>query len=154
LDLIGLVDKIAKAVVNIDTRRKGWAVQGKEQKSRIPFEEGIAKASSAFEEAKGTADLQVLLLAEYTFICQELQLCNEKDLDSKSSLSQAKQNFDNAFLALQIVEDSTLYKGAEKLTFTIVNIVLMDYQKMLFILLVSHTKPDFKTYFEFPVLIQ
>jgi hypothetical protein len=114
LDLIGLIDKINEAVISIDIGRKGWATKGKEPEGRVAFEEGIALALSAFVIAQVSAEPQALLLAEYTFILQELQLCIENDLDSQSSLTQAKRNFDDAFLAIQIVEDATLYKGAEK----------------------------------------
>jgi hypothetical protein len=114
LDLIGLVNSIAEAVVNIDTGRKGWAIRGMEHKSRIPFEEGIALAVDTFQKAQISADPQTLILAEYTYLSQELQLCSEADKDTLSSLTQAKQNFDDALLALQVVEDNTLYKGVDK----------------------------------------
>ena len=114
MDLIGLASRIAEAVVNIDAGRKGWATKGKEQEGRIPFEEGIDLAIYAFKEAQASADPQALILAEYTFICQELQLCDETDNASQSSLIQAKQSFDDAFLALEVVEDCAAYQGAEK----------------------------------------
>lgn len=114
LDLIGLVSSIADAVINIDLGRKSWAIRGKEQEGRISFEEGIAAALSAFENAQISTDPQAIVLAEYTYLSQELELCRETDNDSQSSLTQAKQNFDDALLALQIVEDNNLYKGVEK----------------------------------------
>ena len=114
MELIGLVDSINTAVINIDLGRKGWAARGKEQAGRISYEEGIASASTAFKEAQVSADPQALILAEYTFICQELELCSEIDKDTLSSLTQAKQSFDDAFLALQVVEDSAIYQGVDK----------------------------------------
>ena len=114
MDLISLINNIAEAVVNIDTGRKSWAIRGKEQEGRISFEEGIADAVSAFDKAKVSTDPQAIILAEYTFISQELELCSETDKYSLSSLVQAKQNFDDAFLALQVVENSTIYKEVEK----------------------------------------
>jgi hypothetical protein len=47
-------------------------------------------------------------------ISQELQFCEETDKDTLSSLTQAIQSFDDAFLALKAVDDSTLYQGAEQ----------------------------------------
>jgi len=42
---------------------------------------------------------------EYTLISQELQFCEETDKDTLSSLTQAIQSFDDAFLALKAVEN-------------------------------------------------
>ena len=50
---------------------------------------------------------------EYTFLSQELQFCEETDKDTFGSLTQAIQSFDDAFLALQAVEEGC-YKTAEK----------------------------------------
>jgi hypothetical protein len=54
-----------------------------------------------------------MILAEYTFITQELQFCDKSDKDSFSSLTKAIQSFDDDFLALQAVEEDG-YKTAEK----------------------------------------
>jgi hypothetical protein len=54
-------------------------------------------------------------LVEYTFLSQELQFC-ESDKDSFTSLTQAIQSFDDAFLALKTVENSTMYQGVENAT--------------------------------------
>jgi len=74
LDLIILADSITRAAMLIEAGRKGFATRGKEQEGRINYETGIAKALSSFQEAQTTADPQTILLAEYTFISQELQL--------------------------------------------------------------------------------
>jgi hypothetical protein len=42
---------------------------------------------TAFQEAQATADPQTMLLAEYTFLSQELQFCGETDKDTLSSLT-------------------------------------------------------------------
>lgn len=68
---------------------------------------------TAFKEAQTTADPQTMILAEYTFLTQELQFCDKSDKDSLGSLTQALQSFDDAFLALKAVEDNTLYQCAE-----------------------------------------
>jgi hypothetical protein len=101
------------ATVSIDSGRKGFATWGKEHEGRISYERGISVAMSAFKEAQAAADPQTIILAEYTFLTQELQFCDKTDKDSFSSLTQAIQSFDDAFLTLKTVEDSTLYKGAE-----------------------------------------
>ena len=109
----GLINKIYGAAFAIDFGRKGFATRGKAEEGRISYEEGIAEALSAFREAQSTADPQTIILIEYTFLSQELQLCEETDTDSLSSLTQAIQSFDDAFLALKAVEDTTLYQGVE-----------------------------------------
>ena len=67
----------------------------------------------AFQEAQISADPQVLIIAEYTFITQEFQLSDRSDKDSIDSLSKAIESFDDAFLALGAVEESG-YKTADK----------------------------------------
>jgi len=113
LDLIGLVDSINKAAISIDAGRKGFATRGKAEEGRINYEDGIAVALSAFQEAQTTAAPQTIILAEYTFLTQELEFCEKSDKDSLSSLTQAIQSFDDAFFALQAVEEAG-YKTAEK----------------------------------------
>jgi len=114
LDPIGLVDRITTATARIDYGRKGFATRGKEQEGRISYEKGIADAMSAFKEAQATADPQTMILAEYAFLTQELQFCDKSDKDSFTSLTQAIQSFDDAFLVLTVVEDSALYQTVEK----------------------------------------
>jgi hypothetical protein len=113
LDLAGLIDSIYQSVINIDFGRKGFATRGKAEEGRISYEKGIAKALSAFQEAQATADPQTIILAEYIFLSQELEFCEKTDKDSLSSLTQAVQSFDDAFLALQAVGESG-YITAEK----------------------------------------
>jgi hypothetical protein len=110
---IGLVNSIYDAAAAIDSGRKGFATRGKAEEGRISYETGIAVALSAFKEAKTTADPQTIILAEYTFLSQELEICDKTDKNSLSSLTQAIQSFDDAFLALKTVEDKTVYQGAE-----------------------------------------
>ena len=100
----GLLRSIADAALAIDAGRKGFATRGKEHEGRIFYERGIAEALSAFKEAQATADPQIIILVEYTFLIQELQFCDKSDKDSLSSLTQAIQMFDDAFLVLKAVE--------------------------------------------------
>jgi hypothetical protein len=101
----GLVDSIHAAAANIDSGRKGFATRGKAEEGRISYETGITEALSAFREAQTTADPQIMILAEYTFLTQELHFCDKSDKDSLNSLTKALQSFDDAFLALKTVEE-------------------------------------------------
>ena len=114
MDLAGLVDSIITATASIDSGRKGFAIRGKEQEGRINYEDGIALAMETFQEAQATADPQIILLAEYTFITQELEFCEKTDKAARSSLTRAIRFFDDAFLALEAVGNKTQYQGAEK----------------------------------------
>ena len=110
---IGFLSSIYEAASFIDLGRKGFAIIGKEREGRISFEKGIAQAMAAFQEAQTTANPQAIILAEFTFISQELQFCHETDKASIGSLTQAIQSFDDAFLALKVVEELD-YKTAEQ----------------------------------------
>ena len=112
----GLLRSIADATLAIDYGRKGFATRGKAEEGRISYEKGIADAMSAFKEAQATADPQTMILAEYTFLTQELQFCDKSDKDSFNSLTKALQSFDDAFFALKTVENTTMYQGVDQAT--------------------------------------
>jgi len=114
LEQSGLIDKIYYAARSIDSGRKGFALIGKERKGRISYEKGIARALSAFKEAQTTADPHTIIFAEYTFLSQELQLCDARDRNSLVSLTSAIESFDEAFLCLETVENHAHYQIAEK----------------------------------------
>jgi len=113
LDLAGLVDSIISATASVDAGRKGFATKGKAEEGRISFEKGIALALKIFQQAQIFVDPLILILVEYTFITQELALCDKSDKDTINSLKRAIKFFDDAFLALQAVEEAG-YKIAEK----------------------------------------
>jgi len=113
LELAGLINNIITATASIDYGHKGFAIRGKAEEGRISYEEGISLAMTSFQEAQATADPQTIILAEYTFITQELQFCEKTDKDSLNSLTKAKQFFDDAFLALKVVENKTIYQGVD-----------------------------------------
>jgi hypothetical protein len=112
LEAIGWIDSITIAVSNIYEGRKGFATQKIE--GRLFYENGIAKALTAFQEAQVSADAQSLILAEYTFLAQELAFCDKTDKDSLSSLNRAIEDFDDAFSVLEIVDDTILYRAVDK----------------------------------------
>jgi hypothetical protein len=109
----GLVNRINAAAFSIDFGRKGFATRGKAEEGRISYEKGIAEALAAFKEASATdvaaatADPHTIILAEYTFLSQELEFCEKSDKESFSSLTKALKSFDDAFLALKAVEEGS-----------------------------------------------
>jgi len=114
LDLISLANNIINAATSIDSGRKGFATRGKEQQGRISYEKGIAQAMSSSQQAQTTADPETIILAEYTFLTQELEFCEKADKDTLSSLTKAIRFFDDAFLALEVVKDKTIYQCVDK----------------------------------------
>jgi len=114
LDLIGLAGKVAEAVINIYAGRKGFATRGKEQEGRISYEIGIGEALEIFKKVQISAAPHAIILAEYTYVSQEFELCPETDKYSLQSLTSARQGFDDAFLVLQVVDNSVIYKGVDK----------------------------------------
>jgi hypothetical protein len=113
LEKTGLVSRVYEAVEFIDIGRKGWAARGKAEEGRISYEGGIAKAMAAFQEAQVSADPQTIILVEYAFLSQELHFYGETDEYTFGSLTQAIQSFDDAFLALEAVDEPG-YKTADK----------------------------------------
>jgi hypothetical protein len=119
LDLIGLAANIVEAASNIDAGRKGLATKGKAEEGLISYETGISEAMLAFQEASDdksaiSVDPLAMLLAEYTFVTQEFQLCEKDDIHTINSLAKALQFFEDAFIALKVVENKSAYKEAEK----------------------------------------
>jgi hypothetical protein len=114
LDLIGLTNSIIEAAIIIDSGRKGFAIIGEERAGRISYEKGIVTALNCFRDAQISTDPQTIILAEYTFLSQELHLCSENDKETINSLTNALQSFDDAFSALNVVEKSNFYQEAEK----------------------------------------
>jgi len=80
----------------------------------LSYEKGIFLALSTFRDAQSTVDPQTIILIEFTFLNQELQFCDKADTDSLSSLTLAIQSFDDAFLALSVVDDRALYHVVDK----------------------------------------
>jgi len=113
MDLTGLIADIISGSNNIDIGRKNLTTDGLEHSGRLSYEDGIATTQAAFSNARDSADPQTMIMVELTFLRQELQFCSETDTITRSSLNQAIQSFNDALRSLKIVEDNTLYRGAE-----------------------------------------
>ena len=113
--MTGLLNNTNDAALAIEFGRRGFATRGKAEEGRLSYERGISEALSAFKDARSTIDPYVIILIEYTFLNQEFQFCDKNDTDSISSLTQAIQSFDDAFLALRIADNSAHYKIAEQI---------------------------------------
>jgi hypothetical protein len=114
LDPVGLTDRIndaANLIINgrIARRTKSQTEQGLED-----FEQGLALAMRAFDEALASSDPFFMLLAEYTFVVQELESGFPEEKEALASYRAARSDFDDAFRSLEVVKDAALYRGAEK----------------------------------------
>jgi hypothetical protein len=93
----------------IARRSRGQTEQGLED-----FEQGLVLAIQVFDEALASADPFLMLLAEYTFVIQELESGYPEEKEALASYRAARSAFDDAFRALEVVKDQMLYKGVEK----------------------------------------
>ncbi|GHU75226.1 hypothetical protein FACS189461_1060 [Spirochaetia bacterium] len=114
MDKIGLVDRVTTAVVNIALGRRYLAAIGRENEGGPPYHQGLTDAVLFFDEVYAEKDLDLMLLAERTFLMQELHSCDPADAAALSSAQQAVDSFADAFRALGVVRDGAAYKEAEK----------------------------------------
>lgn len=115
MDRIGLLSDITISADYIYQGRKWLDTDGQEHDGRLSYNRGLSQAMDIFRQVQSLVadDLELVLLTEYTFIAQELQLCDSEDALTVSSLQNALQSFDDAFISLKAVADAELYKGAD-----------------------------------------
>lgn len=116
MDKAGLISDINTGVTAIYQGRQWLDTEGLEGEGRVSYKRGLALANEAFREVQKCAagDLHTLLVAEYTFIGQELELCNPHDTRAITSLSKAIQEFNEAFLALEVLQNAEVYAALDK----------------------------------------
>jgi hypothetical protein len=109
----GLSANIVRAAIAIAKGRRSLAIKGKTEAGLLDFEEGHAIAIQNFQEALASGDVELILLAEYFFVGQELADSESDEPEGRASAEAALQSFDDAFLALKAVDDSAAYRGVE-----------------------------------------
>jgi hypothetical protein len=116
LDRAGFLDKIIASATNIYEGRLGLDTDGGEREGRINYQSGLTLALDVFKKIRSQSvkDLDIVILAEYTFLSQELQFCASQDTKAITSLSKAIHEFDEAFLALNVLQHPEIYKSMEK----------------------------------------
>jgi hypothetical protein len=80
--------------------------QSEEPAGHTRFDRGTSGALTAFKEAEADGNPQILILAESVFLQQELQFCDETAKATRTSLTRAIQEFGDALLAFEAVQDS------------------------------------------------
>jgi hypothetical protein len=88
MDRTGLLDSIIDSEKNIDQGRKWLDSDGTEREGRLSFRRGLTLAIDTFRMVQSMAveDIELVILAEYMFLAQELQLCAPADTQAASSL--------------------------------------------------------------------
>ncbi|GHU98227.1 hypothetical protein FACS189483_05970 [Spirochaetia bacterium] len=112
---------IVNSVYNIDLGRKGLATAGATEDGFVSYSSGMANALAVFKEVsdlqsadQAANDLETLILAEYAYLTEELRHCRPEETQVVTSMTAALASFDDALLALEAVQDPTVYLGAEK----------------------------------------
>jgi hypothetical protein len=95
----------------IEQGRKWLDSEGQESAGQISYRKGLAFACEAFKEVQTIAfnELDIFIIAEYTFSSQELQFCAPSDTKTITSLTTALRSFDEALLALKELEAGSTY---------------------------------------------
>jgi hypothetical protein len=106
MDLTSFLLNLVECAAHVDAGRKGLATTGEEPEGHIRFDRGIFGALTAFKEAEADGDPQIIILAESVFLQQELQFCGETAKATRTSLTRAVQEFGDALLAFEAVQDS------------------------------------------------
>lgn len=116
MDRVGFLDKISASVFNIYQGREWLATEGLESAGRISFQKGLTLGLDIFPKIRSEAaeDLDLIILAEYTFIGQELEYCDTTDINAITSLRKAIFEFDEAFFAFEVLQNTDGYKLVDK----------------------------------------
>jgi hypothetical protein len=113
MEKTGLTIGILYAVSQIETGRIGLRTKGKTEEGRENFAEGLELGKQIFSEVKNCGDPELMLLAEYAFVNQELEGARAEEKIGRASYESAVHDFDDAFLSLKAVKDAAMYQGAE-----------------------------------------
>jgi hypothetical protein len=113
MERTGLTIGIIEAVSDIAKGRIGLRTKGQTEEGRGNFTEGLELGRQIFAEIKDCGDPELMLLAEYAFINQELEGARAEEKIGRASYEFAMHDFDDAFLSLKSANDATMYQGAE-----------------------------------------
>ena len=116
MDRTGLLRDVFLSAENINKGKTWQNTAGLESNGRVTYQHGLDVAMNSFQSAQthAVSDLELTILAEQTFIMQELQFCDSSNTQVKSSLERAIKSFDDALCVLTVVSDPLLYEAVEK----------------------------------------
>ncbi|GHU07588.1 hypothetical protein FACS1894151_02130 [Spirochaetia bacterium] len=113
MEKTGLTIGIVKAVSDIADGRIGLRTAGKAEEGRENLAKGLELGKKIFSEVKGCGDPELMLLAEYLFVNQELEGARTEEKIGRASYQAVVHDFDDAFLSLKSAKDAAMYQGAE-----------------------------------------
>jgi hypothetical protein len=113
METLGLIDRIVNSVRLLDMGRKALTVFGTEHEGHLAHDDGINDLLNIFTETFRAKDIKSMVVAESNYLKEELSLCPDDDRLTKSSLTQAISSFDDALLALSVVEKES-YRDVDK----------------------------------------
>jgi hypothetical protein len=113
MEKTGLTIGILEAVCKVTDGRIGLRTKGKTEVGRENLVKGLELGKQIFSELKDCRDPELMLLAEYAFVNQELEGARTEEKIGRASYQSATHDFDDAFLSLKSVKDSAMYQGAE-----------------------------------------
>ncbi|MDR1787465.1 MAG: hypothetical protein LBR16_03335 [Treponema sp.] len=105
---------MAGAVDSIAQGRLGMETEGEASKGVAVFAKGIAAAAELYTEVIASKDPELMILAEYTYMSEELKHAEAGESGAEASAAAAIQSFDDALLVLKTVENPAVYEGAEQ----------------------------------------
>jgi hypothetical protein len=111
-----LVETILQSVYSIDLGRKGLAKKGTTEEGRELFSDGLLTALDVFKEVHDNMadDMETAIHVEHAYQTEEQRYCNDAEPEVLASTTAALASFEDALLALKVVNDATLYQGADK----------------------------------------
>jgi hypothetical protein len=101
------------AVEKIAAGRLGLEIDGSEHEGMVTFSQGTKIAALLYTEAMNSGDCELMIVAEYTYLGKELEYAEDNEGGAEASAAAAIQAFDDALLALKVVENKDLYKGVD-----------------------------------------
>jgi len=116
LDRNGFLDNVTKSVTFIYQGRDGLDTEGHTEEGRVNYHKGLRLGIDTFREIRAltSENLELPVACEYAFLNQELQFCAPADDRVRTSLSKAVEDFDGAFLALDVLQNTEGYHYVDK----------------------------------------
>jgi hypothetical protein len=103
-------------VERINLGRTGLVEEGATEDGRISFSGGLLAALAVFKQVHDNVDedIETAIRVEHAYQTEERRYCNETEPEVLASTTAALKSFEDALLALKVVNDATLYQAADK----------------------------------------
>jgi hypothetical protein len=85
LERIGLINRVTDAVTEIVQGRRGLWTKGEAENGLAYFTGGLQRAKAVFTEVQALRDLYLMLLAEYSYVGQELASSSNEEKEARTT---------------------------------------------------------------------